>query len=339
MPFFSQQTSVDELDEGRVGRVTEVHRSRITVVNETGEFPVSLQSSWQSGPAESRPTVGDWVVLDRDNEKLSRVLERKSVFRRVAAGEKTEIQLISANVDILFIVTSCNDEFNESRLERYLATAAEAIVTPVVVLTKIDLTDDPDAYLARACAVQSGLAVELVNALDKSTFDGLRAWIEPGITVALVGSSGVGKSTILNTLLGENAAATREVREADKKGRHTTTYRAMHRLHGGGLLIDVPGMREFKVVDVDAALGSVFADVESLAALCRFADCRHGAEPGCAVVAAVVRGELDDRRLRNYLGLLRETERNSASLAEKRSQGRSFAKVVKQAKQIKNQQR
>ncbi|MEO0997703.1 MAG: ribosome small subunit-dependent GTPase A [Pseudomonadota bacterium] len=335
VPFFAQQTSLDETEQGRVGRVTEVQRSLITVFDGSGERSIPLTASWHDAAPEDRPTVGDWVVLGDGSSRVERVLERRSVFRRIAAGDKAEIQLIAANIDVLFIVTSCNEEFRESRLERYLALAVEAGVIPVVVLTKIDLADDPGSYVQRARSVQPGVPVESINALDSSTFDGVAAWIERGSTIALVGSSGVGKSTLLNTLAGTTVAATSGIRQDDKKGRHTTSHRSLFRLAGGGLVIDVPGIRELKVAEVDAALAAVFDDVEAVAAKCRFTDCRHESEPGCAVRDAVENGEIDARRLQNYSKLLRENERNSASLAERRSQGRAFAKVVKQVKALK----
>ena len=336
VPFFAQQTSLDEIEQGRVGRITEVQRSLIKVSDGSEERSISLTSSWHNAAPEHRPTVGDWVVLDEQYSRVERVLDRKSIFRRVAAGEKTEIQLIAANIDILFVVTSCNEEFKESRLERYLALAVEAGVIPVVVLTKIDLSDDSDSYAERARSV--GVPVESINALDRSTFDGVIAWIERGSTIALVGSSGVGKSTLLNTLAETKIAATNEIREDDKKGRHTTSHRALHRLPGGGLLIDVPGIRELKVAEVDTALATIFDDIEAMASKCRFTDCGHESEPGCAVRNAVENGDIEARRLRNYLKLLRENERNSASLAEKRLQGRAFAKHIKQVKALKQDQ-
>jgi len=329
-PFFVAQLTMEELEGARIARVSQVQRSVLRVLDSVGERTLPLPADYQSTPSEDRPTVGDWVVLSEDGSRIERVLERKSVFRRVAAGGRTELQLIAANVDILFVVSSCNEELKESRLERYLALAGEAGVLPVVVLTKTDLAVDADSYRERALSVQAGISVVMLNALDAESFRELRTWIEPGTTVALVGSSGVGKTTILNTLMGASVAATAAIREDDKKGRHTTTSRSLYRLPAGGVVIDVPGMRELKVADVGEALGTVFEDVESLARECRFADCSHQSEPGCAVRAAIAAGRLSERRLENYRKLQRESARHTATLAETRRSDREFARQVRQ---------
>ncbi|GAB3031699.1 ribosome small subunit-dependent GTPase A [Bowmanella dokdonensis] len=296
---------------------------------------MELSSALRRKVAIARPTVGDWVILDESLSRIETVLERKSLFKRLGAGESNELQPIAANIDTLFIVTSCNEEFKESRLERYLALCAEAGAMPVIILTKADLVEDAETYVRRARKTKAGVPVEAINALDPASIHRLLAWIDKTSTVALVGSSGVGKSTILNTLAGRVLASTGEIRDDDKKGRHTTTHRELHLLPSGGLLIDVPGMRELRVADIDGAIGAVFDDIDTLAAQCKFADCRHETEPGCAVLRAIETGALDSRRLSNYKKLLRENALATASLAEKRAQGREFAKMVKEVKALK----
>lgn len=335
VPFFIQQLEDVDLLQDRFGRVTSVQRSRSTVICGSGERVVELAIALRQSAAIDRPTVGDWVVLDASLSRIEQVLERKSLFKRLGAGGSNEIQPIAANIDILFIVTSCNEEFKESRLERYLALCAEAGAMAVVVLTKADLVDDADSFVRRARSTQAGVPVEAVNALDPATLDGVRSWIDTTTTVALAGSSGVGKSTLLNTLAGHSLTATSEIRDNDKKGRHTTTHRELHRLPSGGLLIDVPGMRELRVAELNQSIGTVFNDIELLAKHCRFADCQHETEPGCAVRRAIEENTIDSRRLTNYKKLLRENAQATASLAEKRAQGRNFAKMVKEVKLIK----
>ena len=335
VPFFIQQLTDDRLVGERLGRVGSVQRSRSTVVCEPGERVVELSPALRKAAAVDRPVVGDWIVLDESLSRIEQVLERKSLFRRVGAGTSNEIQPVAANIDILFVVTSCNEEFKESRLERYLSLCAEAGATAVIVLTKADLVADPSDFVHRARNVQAGVAVETANALDAATLHGVRAWIDSTTTAALVGSSGVGKSTLLNTLAGHSLAATSEIREQDKKGRHTTTHRELHILPSGGLLIDVPGMRELRVAEINQSIGTVFDDIRSLAAQCRFADCGHETEPGCAVIRAIEENRIDARRLANYRKLMRENALATATLAEKRSHGREFAKMVKDGKRIK----
>lgn len=334
VPFFLQQLTEDEVARCRLVRVMAVQRTVVSASDGEQSFDVPLTGHWQRASAEERPTIGDWVLLDERHQKLMRVLDRKSLFRRVAAGTRVEAQPIAANIDALFILTSCNDEFNESRLERYAALAAEAGVIPVVVLTKIDLAADAGVYAERARTVQSGIAVETINALDQRTLDGVRAWLTAGTTVALVGSSGVGKSTLVNTLLGRDAAATGGIREDDAKGRHTTSHRSIHVLPEGGLLADVPGMRELKVAALDSALNEVFDEIERIARDCRFADCSHESEPGCAVRSAVEDGRVDERRWRNFLKLAREDRHNSRSLAERHAREREFGKLVRNMKAL-----
>jgi len=333
--FFTQQLTDITLLEERLGRVIAVQRSRHTVASGSGDRVVELAPSLRRKASIDRPTVGDWVVLDESLSRIEKILERKSLFKRLGAGESNELQPIAANIDTIFIVTSCNEEFKESRLERYLSLCTEAGATSIIVLTKADLVEDADAYVRRARKTKAGVAVEAINALDPASINRLFPWIDNASTVALVGSSGVGKSTILNTLAGRSLASTGEIREDDKKGRHTTTHRELHILPSGCLLADVPGMRELKVAEINDSIDAVFSDIDTLAAQCRFADCYHEAEPGCAVLRAIEEGGIDSRRLSSYKKLLRENSLATASLAEKRAQGRNFAKMVRQVKNAK----
>jgi len=256
-------------------------------------------------------------------------LERKSLFKRRAAGVQSREQLIAANVDTLFIVSSCNLDFNEARLERYLAIAREARVMAIIVLTKADLVDDAGDYVRRASRLAPSLQVEAVNALQGDMLACLEPWLQRGQTVALLGSSGVGKSTLTNTLLGAGQIATQSIRENDAHGRHTTTARSMHRLPGGAWLLDTPGMRELQLTDVRSGLDDVFSEIAMLAETCRFSDCRHDDEPGCRVQAAIHAGEIDPERLQRWRKLTREEAFNKTSIAERRSRDKAFGRMVK----------
>src|SRR5262245_10023520 len=298
--FFQQQLTFDEVEQSRPARVLTVQRSGITVADEIGERHIALAGKWFTLPSEQRPTVGDWLLLNASGDTILRVLERTSAFTRVAAGEKADLQVIAANVDTLFVVTSCNDEFNPSRLERYLALAIEAGVEPVVVLTKADLVPDPERFVDAARQVRRSVPVECVNALSADSLTGVRAWCQVGQTIALVGSSGVGKSTLVNSLSRTEIQDTGGIREDDAKGRHTTSHRSLHLLPDGGLLLDSPGMRELKISDAAQGVTEIFDDVTELARSCRFGDCAHEDEPGCAVQAAIEDGTFDERRLKTY---------------------------------------
>jgi len=325
--FFAQQVSLDDLESLRPARVVNMERSMLGLLHEHGSTTAELELRWQKLPHEERPTVGDWVLIDEAGLP-QRLLERQSVFKRKAAGDRAEVQLIGANVDTLFVVSSCNMDFNVSRLERYLALALDAQVTPVIVLTKEDLAD-AEKYLQEAKDMRSDLDVLAVNSLDPESIADLHQWCGEGQTVALIGSSGVGKSTLLNTLVGKSVAITGAIREGDSKGRHTTTSRSLHLIPNGGLVLDSPGMRELKLTDVAAGLGEVFDDIEALAEQCRFKDCEHEKEPGCAVTEAIEDGALPSRRLENYHKLLREEVHNTQSIAQRHQRYRKFGKNAK----------
>ncbi len=286
--------------------------------------------------AADRPaTVGDWLLIDPNRGRAVRLLHPFSLFQRRAAGAEGRVQPIAANVDTLFIVSSCNADFNVARIERYLALAREAQVAAAVLLTKADQHDDPEGFAAMARADLPGQIVEPVNATDKATAERLSPWLGTGQTVAFAGSSGVGKSTLTNALLGEDILATQGIREDDAKGRHTTTHRELFELPSGGWVLDTPGMRELGLVGARDGIGAVFSDIEDLAQACRFRDCGHDTEPGCAVQAAIAGGVLDPDRLKRWRKLLAEDAHNDRTLAERRAKDKSFGKMVKRIMQDK----
>lgn len=335
-PFFAAQLPLDTT--AVPARVVAVHRGAIEVVG--AGFEASLPSPRPAPDADEEDaiTVGDWILVDPAHERILERLERFGLFRRRAAGTERRLQLIAANVDTLFVVTSANRDFNAARIERYLALAREGAASPVIVITKADLNAEAPALAAAAARLAPGLVAECLDARSHEAERQLAPWLGAGQTVALAGSSGVGKSTLINSLTGANLAVG-EIRAADQRGRHSTTARSMHRLGGGAWLVDTPGMRELGLVAADAAIDDVFAEIATLASQCRFKDCGHGSEPGCAVRRAVEQGELDPERLARFGKLLAETRRNSESLHERRARLKSQGKLYKSIQQGKETRR
>jgi ribosome biogenesis GTPase len=297
----------ENLEPGLVpGRVAAVHRGAFDVWTEAGAVRTRLPGRLVHEGLDVG--AGDWVGLS--DGLVRAVLPRRSAIVRNAASDhlnKTTAQTLAANIDVAFVVSSLGPDLEPRRIERYLVTIWESGATPEIVLTKADRLDDPWPLVAEVEAVALGVPVHVVSAVTGQGCDALRARIPAGATAVLLGSSGVGKSTLVNLWLGEETMATKETREDDDEGRHTTTHRQLLVLPGGGLVIDTPGLRELQLWDVDsAALDATFADVEELAAGCRFADCTHTHEPECAVLAAVESGELPRDRLHSWRKLQRE---------------------------------
>jgi ribosome biogenesis GTPase / thiamine phosphate phosphatase len=309
-------------DGRRPGRVIAEDRGLYVVATAAGEVRAAISGRFRfdtGGDPTSYPSVGDWVALDLrdDGGTIHAVLPRRSAFARLGAGKETRTQIVGANVDVVFIVTSLNHDFNLRRLERYLASAWDSGARPVVLLSKADLASDVDGSRLAAQSVAPGVPVLVVSAVDGTGLEEVRAHLAPGRTLAIVGSSGVGKSTLINALAGRPIQAVAEIRLDDGRGRHTTIRRELLRLDDGALVLDTPGMREF-ALDDDDGLASSFADLEEIAARCRFADCAHGAEPGCAVKTAIRDGILTSGRVDAYVKLRREAlhaERRHDALA------------------------
>ena len=270
--------------------------------------------------------VGDWVLVFPNTGMIDSILDRASKLSRRAAGIEAKPQLLAANLDTLFITTSCNADFNPARIERYVVLALDAGVTPVLLLTKADQCDDAPRYEAEAWELSDKFAAVMVlDATDAEQTNKLRAFCGLGKTVAFVGSSGVGKSTLINALTGAEQD-TAGVREDDAKGRHTTTARSLHFATGGGMVIDMPGMRELGLHDVSVGIDELFDDITELADQCKFRDCAHVSEPGCAIQAAVARGELSAPRIERWRKLKAEDELNSQTMGQTRRRAKEITR-------------
>ncbi len=308
-------------------RISEVHRSQLIALSEAGDLRLIPTDS------AGAYAVGDWVLTD--GTSAIRRLDPVTDLHRRAAGHAVGAQRIAANVDTVGLVTSCNADFNVARMERYLALALASNALPLVILTKADLCDDPDSYRRKAERMSPLVTAITVNAKDPEDVKRLTPWCRNAQTLALLGSSGVGKTTLRNALTGETEA-TQGIREDDAKGRHTTTHRALRRTLAGGWLIDTPGMRELQLSGTSDGLEELFDDIETLAAECKFSNCAHDTEPGCAVKAALENGSLEQARFDRWQKLRREDQYNSETIATARARQKSFGRVVKEAMSTKS---
>ena len=315
------------------GRITLQEKGMYRIFTSTGEQNALVSGKFQfdAQSVSDYPAVGDYVLVSRadpDTAIIHHVLPRKSLFLRKAAGTSQTEQVVAANIDTVLLCMSLNNDFNLRRLERYLAAAWESKADPVVLLTKADLCEDVVRKQAGAESIAMGVTVLTASAADADGYQQLMPYITVGKTVAFVGSSGVGKSTLINRLLGEDRLATDGLRNNDK-GRHTTTHRELLVLPNGAMVIDTPGMRELGMWDAASGVEQTFADMEALAARCRFRNCSHTSEPGCAIRDALQRGELDSRRWQSYQKLKSETSYAADSESYLAAKERKFKEISK----------
>lgn len=311
--FFVEQLNIEDFNELIIARIFSEHRKHYEVWTAGSIGSAKLAGKLYNELSEDQlPGVGDWVTLKSPIEAnqtgvINRVLKRKTSFTRGSAGLESRGQTIAANVDIVFLVAGLDEDFNIKRIERYLSRIKASGAQPVIILNKADICVDLERKIRELESSSRNAPILAVSALFPEQLDSVRKFVTPGITAAFVGSSGVGKSTLINALLGENRMLTAEVSAFESRGRHTTSHRQVIILPGGGLLLDTPGMRELQLCD-DEGIDETFEDIETISKECRFGDCRHVSEPGCAVIEAVESGQLAVSRLDHYRSLKREAE-------------------------------
>jgi ribosome biogenesis GTPase / thiamine phosphate phosphatase len=322
-------------------RVASEQKQIYRVLTEQGEFTAEITGKmrFQADGRKDYPAVGDWVMInprmDEGKAIIHAILPRKTKFSRKIAGQVIDEQIVAANIDTIFIVNSLNNDFNISRIERYLILAWESGANPVLLLSKADLCTDIEHKIAQIENIAIGVPIHVISSLQNEGLDQLQPYLQEGQTAALLGSSGVGKSSIVNRLIGETVMNVQDIRTGDDRGRHTTTHRELIVLKQGGLIIDTPGMRELGLWDSEAGLLTAFDDIEEIAGQCKFDDCSHGTEPGCAVNEAIKAGTLDQRRYDSYVKLQRELD----YLARKENRREQLAAKDKWKKISKNSKR
>jgi ribosome biogenesis GTPase / thiamine phosphate phosphatase len=341
--WFRHQVNIDKTTAHEVARVVAVHKDSYVITKGHGEVFAELSGNlfYTASSTSDLPTTGDWVYAnfyDGDSHAIiHEVITRKTLLKRKTAGKSIDFQLIAANIDVAFIIQSVDSNLNLRRLERYLVMVNESGITPVILLSKCDLIsqDKLEEIEADIIGIAPQTTVLAFSNLSGENIDTIKSSLLCGHTYCLLGSSGVGKTTLLNRILGSEQFKTNPVRKKDSKGRHTTTSRELIQLENGALLIDTPGMRELGNMSVDSGLDETFSEIFELAQYCKFGNCSHTSEKGCAILTAIEEGEIDEKRYKNYLKMISETAFNEMSYIEKRKKDKDFGKFIKSVQKSK----
>lgn len=335
--WFQDRVDTQHMAQHELARVISVHKDSYMISRGSTEVYAELSGhlSYTADSSSDLPTTGDWVYADFYDDDthaiVHGVLPRKSLLKRKTAGKLVDYQLIAANIDVAFIIQSLNENFNPGRLERYLVMVNESGITPVIMLSKSDLIPEHELnkILDTVLDIAPYSRIEAFSNLTGEHIDAIRESLLPGLTYCLLGSSGVGKTTLLNSILGGDFYETKSVSKKESKGRHTTTSRELVQLHNGAMIIDTPGMRELGNMSVETGIDETFSEIVELATLCKFSDCSHSNEKGCAILAAINNGELSQQRYQNYIKVKNESAFNQMSYVEKRKKDRDFGKMIK----------